>query len=266
MRVVGTWIHHTVTACFATTMTSHADGESHKTGSSPPDSESATDGESPLVFEFRVPVSAFGLAQTLPNYPEIVVEIEQLIPTRRDPMPYLWVTDGDTGFEDAAAADPSIDRISRMASLTDGALYRVEWEIGDGLLRQFVDGEVSVLQAEGNDDEWIVKVRFESRDQLDAFRTFCDDRGIDFEVIRLYDMTEPKMGQYNVSEKQREALVTALRMGHFEIPRDATLEDVASELGISQRAASERLRRGETNLVSNTLTIGQPTGVGIDED
>ena len=79
-------------------------------------------------------------------------------------------------------------------------------------------------------------------------------------------MSEPKLGQYNVSEKQREALVLALEMGYFEIPREATLEAVAERLDISTKAASERLRRGQTNLLNDTLTVGDPTGVGVGDE
>ena len=79
-------------------------------------------------------------------------------------------------------------------------------------------------------------------------------------------MTEPKMGQFNLSEKQRETLVTALEMGYFKIPRESTLDEIAKTLDISTNSTSERLRRAQTNLVSNTVTIGQPAGIGINVD
>ena len=210
-------------------MTSH---DVHESDQSDPPTESGpeTKGEPPLVFEFRVPVGAVGLAETLPEFPDAIVELEQLVPTKGAPIPYLWLTD-------VAGEDPSIERISRLAAFTEGALYKVEWADEESLLQRFVDGEEAVLQADGSDDGWTLKLRFESRGRLDDFRRFCDDREIDFEVIRLYDLTEPKMGQYNISEKQRTALVKALRMGNFNIPHDAKLDDLANELGISQRAA-----------------------------
>ena len=59
-----------------------------------------------------------------------------------------------------------------------------------------------------------------------------------------------------LTDKQHEVIATALEMGYFEIPRDCTLQDLASELDISHQAASERLRRGmktivESNMISN---------------
>jgi len=38
-------------------------------------------------------------------------------------------------------------------------------------------------------------------------------------------------------------------MGQFDIPRQASLEDVAAELDISASSLSERLRRAQTHLV-----------------
>jgi predicted DNA binding protein len=107
-------------------------------------------------------------------------------------------------------------------------------------------------------------MRVESRAALGTFQDQCDEHGIEFELVRLYCLTEPKMGQFNVSEKQFEALLAALEMDYFAIPREATLGDLADVLGISKRAASERLRRGQTNLLHNSLVIGRPTAIGLE--
>lgn len=45
-------------------------------------------------------------------------------------------------------------------------------------------------------------------------------------------------------------------------PDWSTQRDCISRLGISTKAGSERLRRGQTYFLSDTLTIGQPSGVG----
>lgn len=222
-----------------------------------------------VIFEFAVPTEAFVLEAALCERPDVVVEAEQLVPTNNGPSPYLWTTDGKTpAFEDAVAADPEVERVRQVAGFDEGALYRIRWAPNDSGLLQWIaetGNDTAVLHAEGSDDEWTLKLRFPSRATLTEFREFCDRRGIDLRVIRLYDLIDPKMGQYNITAKQREALVRALEMGHFEIPRETTLETVAESLDISPRAVSERLRRGQTNLLNNSLTIGQPTGVGLGE-
>ena len=231
------------------------------------DDSSPAENESMVVFEFAVPAETFILADALREHPEVVVEIERLVPTNHSPLPYLWTTDGQSpSFETAISDDPRIDRVVRKTTFEEGGLYRIEWGSDSGGLLDRIsnaDSGIALLQAEGQDGEWQIKLRFPSRSQLTDFRAFYEQRGIDLRVIRLYDLTDPKMGQYNISQKQREALVRALEMGHFQIPREASLEDIAESLDISPRAVSERLRRGQTNLVSNSLTIGQPTGIGL---
>ena len=52
--------------------------------------------------------------------------------------------------------------------------------------------------------------------------------------------------------------MTAWEAGYFETPREATLEDLASDLEISQQALSNRVRRGLNTLISNTLRVRSP--------
>lgn len=56
-----------------------------------------------------------------------------------------------------------------------------------------------------------------------------------------------------LTDNQREALLFALEAGYFEEPRDVTLGEVATGLGISQPAASGLLRRGVKRLIVSSL-------------
>ena len=40
-------------------------------------------------------------------------------------------------------------------------------------------------------------------------------------------------------------------MGYYDVPRDATAKEVASEVGLDDSTVSEHLRRAERNLVSS---------------
>jgi predicted DNA binding protein len=53
-----------------------------------------------------------------------------------------------------------------------------------------------------------------------------------------------------LSPRQREALLAAVEMGYYRIPRDVTTADVAAELGIERRTLEEHLRRAENKLVA----------------
>lgn len=56
---------------------------------------------------------------------------------------------------------------------------------------------------------------------------------------------------------QRQALETAVQLGYYEYPREATLEDVASELGLPVTTLRYRLRRAEAWAV----TVAQATSL-----
>ena len=44
-----------------------------------------------------------------------------------------------------------------------------------------------------------------------------------------------------LTEKQREAFDTAVSLGYYDRPREASLDEIATELGISRSAVSHRL-------------------------
>lgn len=62
--------------------------------------------------------------------------------------------------------------------------------------------------------------------------------------------------------EQRQALETAIRLGYYEYPRRATLEDIASELDLPLTTLRYRLRRAEARSIatsSRTTALGGPT-------
>ncbi|WP_135365358.1 helix-turn-helix domain-containing protein [Halosimplex halophilum] len=57
----------------------------------------------------------------------------------------------------------------------------------------------------------------------------------------------------SLTERQREAVAAANRLGYYETPRAATHADVAAELGCSPQTAGEHLRRAEAKLADAAL-------------
>lgn len=47
-----------------------------------------------------------------------------------------------------------------------------------------------------------------------------------------------------LTDRQREVIAVAVELGYFSVPREATLSDVADEVGIGKSTAGEHLRRG----------------------
>ena len=56
-----------------------------------------------------------------------------------------------------------------------------------------------------------------------------------------------------LTDRQRECLQAALRLGYFEVPRECTLAELADRLGVDKSTASETIRRGQTRLVKSAL-------------
>ncbi|MEY7848814.1 helix-turn-helix domain-containing protein [Natrarchaeobius sp. A-rgal3] len=57
----------------------------------------------------------------------------------------------------------------------------------------------------------------------------------------------------SLTDRQLEAANTALRLGYYDVPRTATLADVADELGCAESSASVALRRAQRAVFSQVL-------------
>ncbi|QSW97984.1 bacterio-opsin activator domain-containing protein [Haloterrigena alkaliphila] len=215
-----------------------------------------------IIAEFSVKSDDLALNHALTAAPQMVVEIEQVVATMEDRvMPYFWVSGGDHAeFEVAFQEDESVTDIAPIDE-TDGArLYRAEWtENVETIVYAYVELGASILQAVGRADNWELRMRFDDRDSLSQFQTYCEDNGIVFELNRIQEQEQPMTSaQYDLTTKQRETLVTALEAGYYEIPQGITMSELADRLEISQQALSKRFHAAHRNLITSTLTFTHP--------
>lgn len=110
-----------------------------------------------------------------------------------------------------------------------------------------------MLSGIGTKTEWRFEVRGENQAAIAEFREFCQERDIPITITAVHAMLPIKGEGYQLTDTQREALVLAYEQGYFNTPREATLEEIADELGITQQALSSRLRRGNRRLIAATL-------------
>lgn len=214
-----------------------------------------------LFGEFQFDVETFPLGRTLSEHPDAVAEIERVVVTEELLAPYVWVSaESLSAFEATAETDPSVERVWNVDSFDGEALYRVAWSRPvEATLYSITGGEIVVLEASGDHTGWSLRIRFSGREQLAQFQSFCEDNGIGFTLERLYRETQPMTGgQYGLTDKQQEALVTAWDAGYFETPRNVMLADVAESLGITHQSLSQRLRRAHHELIANTLVVTPP--------
>ncbi|WP_340099847.1 helix-turn-helix domain-containing protein [Salinibaculum salinum] len=106
-------------------------------------------------------------------------------------------------------------------------------------------------------DGWRQTGWFADRDAFSKFSSFWQ-RNADFRLHRLTQDGESEPPGDGLTDRQHEALRTAYELGYFDIPRQVSLEDVATELDISPSSVSERLRRAQTQLIEETVATTWP--------
>lgn len=208
-----------------------------------------------VIAEISLPGDEFELGRILDLTSEETVELESLVPAESRSVPYFWIHGGDVeAFAERLAAKEEVIGFSVIDDYDDRALCALEWS-GDGIVfRTVSELEAYILRGVGTADAWRFELRFSSRDSLSTFREICQSGGLSFEVLRIYNPERPDLGPwYGLTERQREAIVLAVESGYYDIPRDCTTVELADELGISDQAVTERLRRAIATLVGNTL-------------
>ena len=72
------------------------------------------------------------------------------------------------------------------------------------------------------------------------------DLGLEFEVERVRQRVNPAR---LLTDRQRELLLAAVDLGYYDVPRRATLTEVAEHVGIAKSTCSETLQRVERTVV-----------------
>nr|WP_272494377.1 helix-turn-helix domain-containing protein [Natronomonas aquatica] len=205
--------------------------------------------------EFTSPTAEFPLGSIFENLPGVTVELERLIPHETHIIPYFWVRGAETeAIEAEFEPHAGTSNIRVVDSFEDEYLMRVEWDQAYvGILVALAKANVAVLSGIGTKDEWRFEVRGESQEAIAEFREYCQDQEIPITITAVHAMLPIHGESYELTETQREALLLAYERGYFDSPREASLKEIAEELGITQQSLSSRLRRGHRRLISATL-------------
>ena len=211
-----------------------------------------------IVAEFTIDAEQFLLGRVLRAGGGMNVEIERVVPASKRVMPYVWVSGGDrTAFEGGVRESDEVRELLHLDTIGERSLYRIDWdETVESLIYGMVETNATILEAHGRDN-WLFRIRFNDHESLSAFSDYCQRHEIRLNVRRVHNLTAEELNDrpLDLTDEQREAIELALERGYFEVPRRATLSDLAAELGVSQQAISERLRRG-TNKVMRALVEG----------
>jgi predicted DNA binding protein len=209
-----------------------------------------------VILEFTIDAEEFQLGRVLSDPSEMHLDLERIVPTGDMIMPFVWATDGDHGsFEETVRNHPRVKELHALDTIGNSSLYRIEWEAAPtDLIEAIAESDAVVLEAYGNAD-WVFRLRFLDHDGLSTFHNAVIERGIPIHIERTYTLTEQTEHGYRfgLSQEQREALVLALRRGYFETPSEVSLDELAEELDITRQALSNRIRRGNRNVLHKVL-------------
>ncbi|WP_435345792.1 helix-turn-helix domain-containing protein [Haloarchaeobius sp. HRN-SO-5] len=209
-----------------------------------------------VILEFTVDSEDFQLGTVLSGTPNMSLEIERIVPTGTMIMPFVWATGEDhEAFEDSVQAQPAVKEFLALDRVGDSALYRIEWQDGStDLIEAIAEADAVVLEAR-RDRKWTFRLRFPDHDRLSRFHNFILEHDVPIHIDRTYTLTETteRGHRFDLSQEQREALVLATRRGYFATPRETSLADLAEELGISEQAVSNRIRRGNEKILRSVL-------------
>ncbi|SDF19368.1 hypothetical protein SAMN04488067_102282 [Halorubrum xinjiangense] len=214
-----------------------------------------------VIAEATIPSAAFELGQILRVEGPTQVTLETMVPLGGRPTPFIRIrNDARESFERSVRDHPSVNDIQLVDTHDDETLYSLDWEPSDAsLLRTIPDLDAVLLDATGDAEAWCLELRFPTHEALSSFQDYYVEEDIDVSINRIYNPTKPDADPwYGLTPPQRETLADAVEAGYYSLPRQISTQELADSFDISDQAVTERLRRGISTLVRNTLLVDEP--------
>ena len=209
-----------------------------------------------VIANVRLSGSDFALGRAFQPVPDVTLSVESIVPISSAVLPYFWVEgDGADAIIELLREIEYVEHAAVVAEMEAKQLLEIEWGDSPGdLIPILLETGAIVLEASMTADEWTFRLRFREYEDLSAFSRRCREADISVQLQQLYSPSgTAEVPQCDLTTEQREVLTTALEHGYFEVPRNVTLDELGGLLGISDSAASQRLRRGLATLLDATL-------------
>jgi hypothetical protein len=101
------------------------------------------------------------------------------------------------------------------------------------------------------------KVKFSflgNAQQIKEFLEGVDSVGVHYKILLLSDLNfSPISPLTQLTEKQRDVLLTAYKTGYYDIPRRINSEALAKKLGLGDATVVEHLRKAELRLIKQII-------------
>lgn len=221
-----------------------------------------------ILVEFGISNDRFALGELIGRHETLTAELERIVPTGDNAIPYVWVTGRpDTLAELEATIESSeavrsvsvLDRLSISDTTEEEHLFRIVWNLEElDIVRGIIESGGNILEGESIDHSWLLRFRFSDHDDVATFYQYLTDHDVtSFSIDSIYELKNrsERGGSDDLTPEQRKALALAANRGYFESPREVTLEEIGEELGITQQAVSNRIRRAVRQVVHSALNI-----------
>ncbi|MFH5801138.1 helix-turn-helix domain-containing protein [Haladaptatus sp. CMAA 1911] len=207
-----------------------------------------------LTAEFKLQSPQLPLTDVAATAPDLRFQLESAEQPRSGPVVFFIRVTGSSfnGVETALDESASVRESVLISEISSIRMYQI---ISDSPRPAFLDTlwfqktfpESVVISPDG----WRVKQQFTNRDEFTAYREFWCSIGFSFHLDRLYNAQTPDSELIGLSNKQREALLTAYEKGYFAVPQQTSLDDIAEILDISRSSLAERLHRAQAHLIEH---------------
>lgn len=207
-----------------------------------------------MFFDVTVSVGALGF-EPLPS--EARVEFERTATLSDGDGPTLIVS-GNSRTETTTTVrnGAHVADLTRLGESGSRSIHRLTWTETPSFVARLHTTDCTVLSAVWTGGVLELELRFP--DQTVASRFYAEYDDPDSPLTLRHTSGFGVAGQTEqeaLTPKQRSALVHALKTGYFDVPRRVTLDSLATDLGVSDSAVSQRLRRGMGNVLRNSVHV-----------
>ena len=175
-----------------------------------------------------------------------------------DALGILHYIEGDIdAYRDVAEETPEVVGYDLVPAGEDAFYAYIRDATTDALQEMFGPithgGLVVVPPIVYHEDGTVTLSLFGPTDEMQAgIDAVPDPVGVTIEEVGGLAATRPAV-ESRLSDRQREAITTALELGYYEIPREATHEEVAEAIDCAPSTAAEHLRKAESKVLQSVL-------------
>lgn len=168
---------------------------------------------------------------------------------------FFWIEAPDfDAVEAALERDHTVSQYTMVSVTPDRRTYRIAYSDQARLVSPLItEMDGLMLDSRSRAEGWIVELRLPDHHALYRLGERVDDDDIQFDVLEIHQAEPDDESEVPLTEPQIEALVSAYEHGYYDEPRETSLEELGSMLGLSRTAVSGRLRRASSQLIEEHL-------------